>query len=1693
MKKLKLLSLVKWIHGWIHPQLNPWLHFLKPRPGVQLSSSQGSLEFRKLERRRVYAVDAFFVSGALSIDISGSTQNTANLINENNGTEFFVDENNDFVFDSNEVRGLISEIESISVIAKDNEGFFYWGGNFSAAPLSISSKNNSVSILDVQEAHLQATFHAKNNVSIYAHDSITFDEEIAVDGFLAIGVSGTGIVADEANAQVRVHGDLIINSGPLLMLADDLTNSWQIDGATNLFSTGPVSIGIVGKWDSASFSASCSELTVQDFNNIDLAALSISGSASIFTPESITDTNGSEISIGGELILSGKVISLADDTFDKIIVFGATTITASTGDVTIQQNGLVQLGDITATGANITIYEDDSTSLAGISVIGNLVIESSGAITDNADASIIATASGFIQGSTILLANTTNDVLSIGGSANFVATSGAMLLDTAGTVSLASVSASGTNVTIHEDTSTTLVNIYATGNLVVQSLGAITDIPSASIIATGSSYFTGTTITLSDNTTDVLNIGGSVEFTATSGIVSIDAAGTVTLGDLSASGTNIKIYEDASTTLSHVLAVGDVFVESFGSVTDVDSARVEATVIRIFANTFISLADGNNDVIRSYGRAFLNAVENISIQDAGDVQFGSLGFVAMDVVLFEDGPTVLDGVSVETLNVSAQDSISQSGLDTGAGTKFIHVAGDTHFDLFASPGSIDLQRSPGLLWMENSISGQVTANGIQGDFLLRNTSSSASIGLISGSFDNFSVWHTNNSIKTSGQSFNISQYLTLIAGVDVSNPNQLSNADLSQVRNTLASIEDQGTKIIVGGKAHIVAGGYILINDVAGESFMSGNPLVAIVSLGGKDISVGGSGDTQIPLLGFNTENILNHDRGDITIQLDGSSTLSNPVLPFPDGRTLAIHSNNSEIMLSGNLGSLPGTQISILNDLSVSASGSISLNNFSSESLSVIGQSTFISSGSSIQIGSQGLMQLGDVNFIANQGDVIVGGSGATRLGLISAFADNIAIQEDAELTIKAAFADGNLVLSSTSSILSTRAFKIVDMTGISAYRAVVSAATFAHLGTTHIDRLSLAVGQNGRLAGISLFELNGIANATGQEYLQALGKNLPGGITPSGQTLSGESVEQLRLLASFEASFGKNYGFYIRNDKSIIVESAYNVGDGIHSYIETLAGHDITITGNFVQRFTQQSAGGIVLIAGDQVDFAPSGRLIIESSIDDVTTRRVITQPSLTASAFDGQLGPSGFQSTRDVLYASDANADSGTQNVLQRVSTQFGVLGESGFQTLVQYSDGNSQLFNMRQELYGSLINGVSATPGTGVISAHLSQTGDAAVFQRSVPFADTFLSTFQTLPTTAIFRRSEEFFIFANGGRTDNAVGRVDLTPVVDEVGEVYSPGRKISFSLPSEIVVTPASVVPIPKMFIISDVNYAQFNTDVESRVIGQVTFQVSIVQVGFDDQDNDGQVSDDELPTRNEIQIIALEKGLEDDDASDDEKIKSTTLLKKRLMLGEVDLASKDVKAASVATTQDIETWIEEYKNNANKPAGAYAIIAVDSVNGIKILKVFSIRDFDPDGETKTQELLEKFQEEIDQPNALPEPQQPSEVKPEVSTNLKYRLIPQQLRPEQDWLVEASPRYSGPVKGTALATMLSSSGGDADDIEDAGNAQPLQVVLAAGALSMIRSRRSAGQRPVSAIPNRSEVPPRFSRLARRLRLTQAEK
>ena len=978
--------------------------------------------FRRLEKRRVFAVDAFFVAGALDIQISNVGETNANLLAD--GSDFFVDNNNNRTFELGETRGSIADLQSVHAFSNDSIGKFFWIGDFSLAPLAIPlGAGDIVRTEGLSEVHLQAPFNAGGNVSLSALNTIDFDASIFVQGNLSATVSPSGTILDGPNADIHISGDAVLQSQNSILLGDEATASWSVVGLSNLVSQNDVQLGLVGNWDSANIRAIGNYITIVDHNAVSIVEIQSLGDFELTALGNITDQSGSRINVGGSASIQGASIDLANDA------------------------------------------------------------------------------------------------------------------------------------------------------------------------------------------SDVLHVSGGVSLIATSGQITVESPGTVTLGNFSASGTSVTLFEDADTALASIQTPGPFSAISTGSITDIAGANVQAAAMSLNAAGSILLADNANDTLRVSGIAELTSVSG-------------------------------------------------------------------------------------------------------------------------------------------------------------------------------------------------------------------------------------------------------------------------------------------------------------------------------------------------SIELGRNGTVELSDVHFHATSGNIAVGGAGHTELGVIEARGGDVAIQEDTDMVVRAAIASNRLILSSALSLTNTIAFVHNGTQGISARDLTIEAGTFAHLGPISVDRITATVRANGTLNNSGLFVLNAQADRNGQSYLDAVGENLPPGVSSVDHLLSGESLGELRSRASFIQSFGQEYGLFVQNNKELTVEGIQATGDGIRVLIETALGTDLIVAGAVTQRFTQNDPGGVVLIAGEDLILNAGSELRIEHVSQDLASSRVIQQPNLIANAFDGGKGPAGYESTRDVLYAADAFADTGIQNVLQRVSTQFGVRGESGFQTLIRYADGSSQLFDANQELAISLQSNPSANSRSGVIPAFVSSAGDAAVVERATPFSDTFLGTFQTLPTTAIFRRSAEFFLFEHAGAMDASVTKVDLTPVVDLVDHVLSPGRKISFSLPTEIIVTPAILVAPIRIAPSSPNSFPSVSSDLEPSVLGDAKFEVFIVNVGFDDSNRDGQPSDPELPSRNEVQIDAIVSKSKSTDSSD-HKNEEAAPKRAHLAPGEPNSLTKEIKSSKSPTAADINSWIEEYRNDPTKPSGAYAVISVDSVTGAKVLRVFGVRDFE--------------------------------------------------------------------------------------------------------------------------------------------------
>ncbi len=1355
-----LATLVKTLRGWLHLDKGSQNSFA-PRRSRQLVAT-----FRRLEKRRVFAVDAFFNLGALDIEITGVGQTNANLLSL--GTDFFVDNNNNQSFEVGELRGAISTLQSVHVHSNDTIGKFFWGGDFSSAPLATPLGTGDVVRTEgIADVELQATFEATGNVSLEVFDSIRFDSKVLVQGNLTANTIHSLEISDGPSALLTITGDASFQTNVNLTLADEASSSWQIGGLTKIVCLGDVELGLVGKWDSSTMDANAN---------------------------------------------------------------------------------------------NINIFDQSAISFKAIQSIGLFHVTANGAITDEVGANI----------------------------------------EVVGTASL-----------------------------------------------------TGTSIDLADSASDRINVTGNVSFVATTGSVSIEAAGNVRLGEFAASGTSILLFEDADTSLSSIHSTGAFSATSSGSISTVTGSDIQVDSMALDASDSILLAEDANDNVSVTGHAFLVATNSIDVATPGSVNFGSVGLVGNQVVIYEDSETQLDGSQVGTLFLQTRNLLTQSGMDTGAGTTALHATGSVDVSLLGSVGSIDLYRassnptttiSDGRL-LDNRIDGLFTADGINGDFRLRNTSTAASIGALQGSFHDLTLWHTRSSILLLNQEYNVQGNLELLAGVDVQNPVPSSSNPIDSLFNTPATIVDLGARVTVGGDVHVLASEAITLNDSRGEFLIALGGTTSVVSFDGP-IDLGRNGAMQLDQLGVYAKNELTGGMRNAVVQVNSSVAITNPTMPSPDGRELEFAANQLTLQVNGNLTNTSNTQMILAGNLSATATGDIALANNPSDLIQVGGTTNLTASSGSIALGRDGQVLLEDVTLAASHGNILVGGLGHTELGLIDARAVNVAIHEDTAMVIRAAIANDQLVLSSGLSILNTVPFGSGGNLGISAKSLIVDAGAFAHLGPISVDRISASVHANGALEDSSLFALNSTADRNGQTYQDAIGRNLPPGVRPVDDLLSGETISQLRAKASFVQSFGDEYGLFVQNNKALTVESVNAIGDGVHVLIETARGTDLIVQGTVHQLYTQNDPGGVVLIAGGHLTLAAGAELRIEHVSLDVATSRAVKQPSLIASAFDGGRGPFGYESTRDVLYAADAFANTNTQSSIQRVATQFGVAGEAGFQTLIQYADGSAQLFDQNQELGRSLQTNSAANMRNGVVPAFVATAGDVAGVERKMPFADEFLGRFQTLPTTAIFRRSAEFFLFEQSGVVDASLAKVDLTPVVDPVADVFSPGRKISFSLPTEIIVTPAILVAPIRIAPDGATPFANTTSDVEPSVLSDGKVEVFIVNVGFDDTNRDGQASDLELPTRDQIQLEAVVQPTKTNDSlSSPTEIASTQ--RTNLMPGEANTASKDVKGSEVPSTDQIESWMEEYRDDPNKPSGAYAIISVDSAQGAKVLKVFGVRDFD--------------------------------------------------------------------------------------------------------------------------------------------------
>ncbi|MFN7731719.1 MAG: beta strand repeat-containing protein [Pirellula sp.] len=1384
------------------------------------------------------------------------------------------------------------------------------GGLWDANRLEIVAVNALVS--DINGVTIGNT-QLSGNYVLNAAGTLNVDGAVNVDGNWNITTTNSGVITDSDNARVQVLGNAILQSASSITLADTANASWRVSGTANLSTPSSVRLGQGGSWDSSRLEIEAESAIVSDIDGVTIGDSQIFGSYVLNAAGNVIVD--SRVNVGGDWSIT--------TTQGGWIVDNDTARVSVLGNANLRSENSIELAD--TANASWKVHGTASLDTLGSVQLGRLGSWDTNKLSLFADNAFVRDVNGItlvehrVQRDYELVAGgdiTVSGAVSVGRNWDITATPTGRVLDTA----LANVRVAA-DLRVTTDQAITLAGALGS-RWVVDGLATIStpadvqlgsdgywDSAQLSIRARDAMVVDRTGVTLSDHT-----IGRDYRLTASGSIDSTSVANISVGGQLNMAGSSIVLAQSASNRLS---VAGSAFIGA------------------------------------PAGQVWIGA--------PGEVQFGSVGVKGAVVSIAEDSAMRLDGVDATTLELRALDSISQSGVDTGAGVQAIVVRNNAHFQLDSAQGSIRLIRTglaaggedPTGLLMDNSVGGMISASNVNGDFLVRNVSTTGGLGTVQGNIESFTLWQPRAQIVIGSTFPNVQQNLVLVAGMDVvadptpgASHNIGATAPWRFVTSDAAGILDQGASFRVQGDATLLAGGAIRILDAVGESWRIENGLFSVVSLGGGDIQVGGAGTWQAKSFGFASQHVQSGFMGNVSIVSPVDLILDRPALPSPGAGRMDAFASELRLQVAGALDHAPGLTMTVGRDMVVEARDGIRLFNEAGSQLTVLGSATFQSTLGSMELGTAGQWVTGNVRAIAESGDIVLGNMSA-RMGELSLISNGVTVREGENTVLATAIARRELNVQSAGGIVNTQGFNGLVRAGVSTPQANLQAGTFIHMSETDVQRVNALARSNGPLSNLDFFRLNVQADRTGQAYLDTIGTNLPPNVPTNPRLISGETIAELKKNASYIQTNGSEYGIYLRNQGQIDVQRMTAFGNGTNVFLETMGGEDLVVSQSVQQVFEGSEPGRVVMIAGGKLILEPGAQVQVIQVSGNPDTARIVLQPQMVGSAFNGGQGPAaGFQSTEIVLYSLDAGADTGVQNILQRVSTQFGSAGERGFQILIQYADGKLQLFNNASEVYASLLNGDVGTNPVGTIKAY-GDAGDAAVVQRTIPFSDFFLASNVMLPTTAIFRRSEELFLFENAGKSDLSLNTVDLTPAVDLVEDVLTPGRRISFPMTSEIRVTPQISTAEVRLVPMMETLYAIIDNTDPVRSITPKNVEVMIVQIGFDDANRDGQPDPSEVPSRDEIQVGTLDQKSSQDGSPHRNALGNA---RKKLAPGEIDLESRDVKESLSPTSADMQRWIEEYKSDPLKPSGVYAIISRDPATGTRILKVFTIRDFESDG-----------------------------------------------------------------------------------------------------------------------------------------------
>jgi hypothetical protein len=502
---------------------------------------------------------------------------------------------------------------------------------------------------------------------------------------------------------------------------------------------------------------------------------------------------------------------------------------------------------------------------------------------------------------------------------------------------------------------------------------------------------------------------------------------------------------------------------------------------------------------------------------------------------------------------------------------------------------------------------------------------------------------------------------------------------------------------------------------------------------------------------------------------------------------------------------------------------------------------------------------------------------------------------------------------------------------------------------------------------------------------------------------------------------STGVGYALFLVNQKDLIVNSVQaGLSENPNIYIESDRGADLTINGIVRTSSNTVTEGGIVLVAGGEFNLNNTGKLETSSnSSNPVQVVYRVPDPRFAnvQDFFDGGDGVPGKFSTQEVLNAfgtaPSPSLITPIRHYLQQVALNFGYtspagaidagVNENGFLTFIGYADGKARSFDDQ------------------------SKPLDTKVFARVTLFNSTFLQENQNLPTNAIVRRADDFFIFENASSVnasgdagvDNAVADIrDLTFQYEAIDDVISGGISPVDAIPPALVpLQPPIVIGFSLPEVIPDQILFQ-PPEIELEVSVEKNKEVAIYFIDYDDKNDNGQPDLNEIPSNDKIK-----EGLEGDVTVPPESIYGPD--------------------GGSPTAQDIESKKAALLANPSKPSGVYAIVEKPVDGEPVVLDVFRLLDSETQAASKDEPLLVPDTDEPIILKDIPTPPAPNKddtsyVPQVMEENEALVRVDEPSRPSSStssrfasagllfsslWLVRASAKANKPSAETIAASM----------------------------------------------------------------------